>query len=121
MKTLTILAAALLPAVSFAQALDDNNEGIFSLIQSFIDIAVPIVFALAVLFFLFKLAMFLFGTGDVKEEAKGGMVMGIIVLLVMFSIVGIINLLQSTFSIQDGDAINVPSINIDGSNPTFTQ
>lgn len=119
MKTLTIIAAAFLPAVSFAQQELDGDNGIFSLIQSFIDIAVPIVFALAVLFFLFKLAMFLFGTGDVKEEAKGGMVLGIIVLLVMFSIVGIINLLQSTFSIDNGNSINVPSIDLNSDSVQF--
>jgi len=118
MKKLTLLTAAyLLPVAAFAQNASNNgnNGGALELLNSLIDTAVPIVFALAILFFLFQLATFLFGTGEKKEEARSGMIYGIIILLVMFSIAGILSLLQNTFDIGgSNNNIDVPTINVGG-------
>lgn len=111
MKKLAIFAVALLPSTAFAAGITADT-GLFGTVTKLINIAIPIIFALAILFFLFKLAMFLFGTGEVKEEAKGGMVWGIVVLLVMFSITGIISLLQESFDVGNSSNIDIPVIKI---------
>lgn len=114
MKLVTLFAAYALPVVAFAQETGDN--ALFDLIQRLINAVIPILFALAILFFLWKLASYLFGSGEVKEEARSGMIMGIIVLLVMFSIAGVINLLQNTLNFDDSANVNVPEIEFTGNN-----
>lgn len=112
MKLVTLFALYALPAVAFAQ--ENGQNALFDLVQRLINAVIPILFALAILFFLWKLASYLFGSGDVKEEARGGMVTGIIVLLVMFSIAGIINLLQNTLNFNDSADVKVPEIEFNG-------
>lgn len=96
-KFLAIALVSLAPSVAFAQAVNASNSSVFNLIQNLINAILPIIFALAILFFLFQLAMFLLNTGEKKEDAKTGMLWGIIILVVMFSIGGIISLVQGTF------------------------
>jgi len=109
-KFAAIASAFMLPSLAFAQV--SSNENAFDLIDSFIDAIVPIIFALAILFFLFQLAMFLLNTGEKKDDAKTGMIWGIIILVVMFSIGGIIALLQGTiFTDGNQGTITAPPIN----------
>ncbi len=88
-KVALVLALALLPSVAFAQ---NAFEGLTNII----DRAIPVVFALGVLFFLWNLAQYLFGPADNKGDAQQGMLWGIIILFVMASLFGIISVLQRT-------------------------
>ena len=96
------------PFMAFAQS---SEVGAFGTIQRLIDTIVPIIFSLAVLFFLWNLAQFLLNAGEKKDEAKSGMLWGIIILVVMFSVLGIVNLVQNSFGndIQNNN-IEVPNI-----------
>ncbi len=111
MKKFAILGALLLPTVAFAQT---STSGVFANINNLINTIYPIVFAVAILFFLFQLAMFLLNTGEKKDEAKTGMIWGIVILVVMFSITGIISLFQGGLGIdatKNLETPNVPGIN----------
>lgn len=81
-----------------------------SIIPSFKEL-VPILTAFALLGFLWGLAMFIWSSGDEKKRAEGRYVMfwGILALFVFLSIVGIINLLQSTLSVGGSSVITPPS------------
>lgn len=114
----TIAASILLfafPAITFAQGDISNDSGLIGTLNDIIGIAGPIIYALAILFFLYKLLTFLFAKdGDARKEAREGLIWGVIVLVVMFSIGGILQLVQSTFDIDGGTNITAPTIDISG-------
>ena len=96
----TLAFSALLPSISFA-ALD----GVVDLICSFsriINIVIPVIFGLALIFFFWGLAQFILHSGEEKahEEGKNKMLWGIVALFVMFSISGILNWVAGTVGID---------------------
>ena len=99
----------MLPAVAFAQTIS-GSKGVFGTINELLKVVYPILFAVAILFFLFQLAMFLLNTGDKKDDAKTGMIWGVIILVVMFSITGIISLLQSGLGLESQVEIKTPKV-----------
>ena len=75
------------------------------LINSFARLLAPAILAiigLALLFFLFHLAVFILKAGDdeARKKAKAMMVWGIVALFIMVSIWGIVRLLQGEFGIS---------------------
>ena len=100
-------------ALVFAQGDADlgNLESFAEQIGDLIDILIPIVFALALLLFLWGLAKYIFAAGN--EEAKEGgkriMIWGIIALFVMASVWGIVTFLQDLFGV-DETSIDIPEI-----------
>ncbi|MBU4480281.1 pilin [Patescibacteria group bacterium] len=92
----------LLPVVAFAAA--DTSKGLGKIIRIFsdlINILVPVVISLAVLFFLYGLAMYIWKVGEEKESGKDMMIWGIIGLFVMVSIWGLVNLLGDTLGLDE--------------------
>ena len=105
-------------AVPFFALAAATAAGMLRVFGNLIQIATPIVVALALLAFFWGLAVFIFNTSDEKKR-KGGlqiMIWGIIALFVMVSVWGIINVLQNTFSVGDR-AVNVPIVNSNPYNP----
>jgi len=88
------------------------DVGILSLLnfESFLGTLVPVIFALALVFFLWGLAKFILHSGeeDAKTEGKRMMLWGVIGLVVMFGIWGIVNLFLSIFS-GDLNTIQTPT------------
>lgn len=85
-----------------------------------VDTLIPLVLALAVLFFLWSLAQFIRGLsqGDTQlADGKRKLIWGTITLFVMVSIWGIIGLVQKEFGIKGGGAIDAPTVNIPRSQP----
>ena len=118
------LCAVLLPNVAFAET--TTLTDIFCKIGTLVDLVTPIVAALALLAFFWGLTMYLFslsgGEGSTahssygmpatpqnKTQGRTIMVYGVIVLFVMFSIWGIVNLLQNSFGVGNGQ-ITPPSL-----------
>lgn len=91
-----IVSILITPFVAFAQA--DNIDQLISTLTDIIVSIVPVVVALAIIFFFWGLAKFILHADDETERAKGKQVMiwGIIALFVILTISGIIALLQST-------------------------
>jgi heme A synthase len=116
MKTSKTLAtfALLFPAIillfpSFALAAQ-NLQGILGIIAALLGKTIPVVTALALLAFIWGLAMYLFGFSGKDEDKKKGrelMVYGVIAIFVIVSIAGIVILLQATFLLDNGP-LHVP-------------
>jgi heme/copper-type cytochrome/quinol oxidase subunit 4 len=105
----TILGAlAFAPFLAFAETLG----GILGTVGQLIGAATPIVVALALVYFFWGLANFIFNSGEdgKRKEAIAIMIYGIIALFVMVSIWGIINVLQTTFNVQGGSDIRAPRV-----------
>lgn len=99
-KYLTIISIILLitPATALA-APPSNLTGLMRLFIELLDQAVVVVGALALLFFFWGLSQLLLNADneDKKKTSKSIMVWGIIILFVMFSIGGILRILDNTF------------------------
>jgi len=103
-----ILSLILTPQISFAAF-----ERIKTLLRDFksvLDLIVPIVFALALIFFFYGIAQFIRSAGDTKtlESGKNKMVWGIVGLFVMVSILGIIRYLGDSIGVDTGIQRSAP-------------
>ena len=89
-------------------------QDILLTIGDLINIATPIVVALALLYFFWGLATYILNQGNEKKKEGGReiMIWGIVALFIMVSVWGIINVVRDTFSI-DTDNIDGPGIDID--------
>ncbi len=98
MKTFSIVSGLLMmPLIASAQSL----EGTLSTVSNLINTAIPLILALAVLYFFWGLANYILAADEKKEEGKNIMIYGIIALFVMVSIWGLVRMLQNTFGVQD--------------------
>ena len=78
------------------------------MIMSWTKIAVPILVALAVVFFLYSVFSFFVMTGEdeeKKKKAKSNMIWGIVAIFVMVSVWGLVGILQSTFNTQTNSGL----------------
>ncbi|MCL9971946.1 MAG: pilin [Candidatus Pacebacteria bacterium] len=108
LKATIVGALAFAPALAFAETLG----GILDTIGQLIGAATPIVVALALVYFFWGLGQFILGSADEgkRKEAISIMIYGIIALFVMVSIWGIINVLQTTFSISGSGTVTPPTV-----------
>lgn len=89
------------PHVSFAAF--DKIKGLLKDFKSLLDLVIPIVFALAIIFFFWGLAQFIRSVSDKTiAEGKNKMIWGIIALFVMISIWGIISYIGDSVGIKTG-------------------
>ncbi len=113
MKKVILTALALAPAFVFAQTLG-NLETLLTSIGRLVDLALPIVVAIALLAFFWGLVKFIFAQGDetAKADAKKIMLWGLIALFVMIAVWGIIRFIQSSLglTVGGGDTIIVPTV-----------
>lgn len=110
----------LAPFAAFAQSFYTGNGLLTALvnIRTLVQTATPIVTGLAILAFFWGLAIYLFNAGNEKKKKEGRniMIWGVIALFVMFSIFGIIAVLQQTLNVQ-GDThlytggVSSPTVN----------
>ena len=108
-KALIIGASLLLPVVTFAQ-LQNIETNIVSPIGRIINLLIPIVFALALLYFFWGLAQYILNSGDEAAQAEGRnkMIWGIVALFVMASVWGLVKFLGTAVGVgQDtGPSVN---------------
>ena len=113
-KTLTLLALNLLPAVALAQNFQGSGlKTYFGGIIGFVnDTVIPLIIALAILVFIWGMFQyFILGASDDERKGKGKQLMlwGLIGFVVMFSLLGIINLLVDAVGLKNGN-IDTPKI-----------
>jgi len=118
-KILSSLTLSLLPAVAFAQggqtgAINlQNIRGAIFQVGELIGILLPIVVALALLFFFWGLAKFILASGDedAKDQGKRIMIWGVVALFVMASVWGLVAFFGNLTGVDQGqNLLNVPGV-----------
>lgn len=115
MKKALILGSVMFfsPVLAFAQN-DANFGNVQRSLESLLDLInntlLPIVVALALLYFFWGLARFILNSGDEDAQTKGKNIMlwGIIAFFVMVSVWGIVKFVQRAFGVDGNN--NPPSI-----------
>lgn len=121
-KNITIISIILftIPFISFA-ALFSNLTGLIRLLIEIINQAIAVVASLALLFFFWGLANFILNSSNEEKKSEGRniMIWGIVALFVMFSVWGLIGVLQNTFlrgsSTSSKSLPSLPSLSPSGS------
>ncbi len=112
MKKFILTALTIAPAFAFAQQLG-NVETFMRSIARLVNLALPLVVALALLGFFYGLMKFIFAKGDdaARKEARQTMIWGIIALFVMVSVWGLVGFLGNALGIQQGqNSGNIPKV-----------
>jgi uncharacterized membrane protein len=118
MRKIIISAASavsfLTPLVLGAQTFQPTIEPFTDLLaqaQAFVNAAIPFVFALAFLFFLWGVALFIFSAGneDAKDRGKRIMIWGIVALFVMVAVWGLVNVIAGLTGIRYDQAPAQPT------------
>jgi len=108
---------AMVPFSAFAQSLD----ALMDTVLGWLDILLPLLSTLAVVYFFFGIVRFINHAGDEKsrDEGKGIMIWGMVALFVMVALWGIVGYLQYSLGLDiaggPGDAPHTPL----GPLPTF--
>lgn len=98
------------PALAFAQVGD--AESLANRITEIINLIIPIIIALAVVYFLWGVFQYaIAGDEEKKKSAKDTMIYGVIAIFVMVSVWGLVNILVGTFGLNTG-APDVPELPI---------
>ncbi len=104
MKYISGLGAFAFPAIVLARGLGDTINKAQDIIQSLI----PLIIGIAVIVFIWGILQYVIATDDDKrKEARMVMIYGIIVLFVMVSVWGLVELLGDTFGIDTGGGSNI--------------
>ncbi len=105
---------AVMPTLAYPQFADDSIGGLVESIISFInDTLVPLVFALALIVFIWGLFQSFILGGTDPEKRKAGqdlMLWGIIAFFVMVSVWGLVNILTGTFGFSGGETVKLPGV-----------
>lgn len=89
------------PVVVFGQELDNVTRLIES-VRDIIDILIPLVAALALLYFFWGLARFILNNGndDAREDGKRIMIWGVVALFVIVSVWGLVRFVGNALGIN---------------------
>ncbi len=100
--SLAVFALPLLTMAGTAGPQLTNIETFFRSIGRIVDLLLPLVVALALLFFFWGLAKFVLAAGDEVDAAKGKnmMIWGVVTLFVMVSVWGLVSFVGNALGIQ---------------------
>ena len=106
-RFLASAAVGAMPLLALAQVNTtySGNTGLGGLIRWFsglLSLAVPLIISLAVVYFIWNVFMFFIKEGEPKDEAKKGIIWGIVAIFIMVSVWGLVNILSSTFQLGNG-------------------
>lgn len=109
MKKFIYAVLAFAPALAFAQELNNITRMVEAL-KGIVGKLIPIMVALALVFFFWGLIKYIMKAGDPKEAAAGKSIMiyGVIAIAVMLSIYGLVRFLNTSFGITNNDRLPTP-------------
>lgn len=114
MKKFLALAAVLtVPLVSFGADINFSSGGIISNLTDLINTLIPFIIGIAVFIFIVGLIRYVNAGGDPDKitAARNTIIWGLIIIFVMFSAVGIVNILNNTFNFDNQlDTSRTPQI-----------
>lgn len=99
-----------LPVFAFAQNLGRTRTLLDSADSIVSDILIPLVFTLALLFFFWGVAKYIWSEGQGKDDGRKIMIWGVVALAVMTSIWGIITFLSTELGLDSQGAVQIPTI-----------
>ncbi len=113
MKKFIYGGLAFAPVLAFAQNLG-NLSTLVSQFGDIIEKVIPIVFAIAIIYFFWGLVVFLRAAGDPKaqEAGRNQMIWGVVAIAVMLSVYGLVYWLQQNLGVTNNNTINPPTVNI---------
>lgn len=102
----TIVAFAL-PLLASAQNATGDLTGFVLMIGHIVNLLVPLVSTLAIVFFFYGLAKYVLNSGDEEKKAEGKniMIWGVLAMFVLVTIWGIIGFLARTGGFEQGPVI----------------
>lgn len=108
------LGAFALPLFAGAQGTGDLT-GFVMVVGNIVNLLVPLVSTLAIVFFFYGLAKYVLNAGDEEKKAEGKniMIWGVLAMFVLVTIWGIIGFLQKTIGNTSGPtniAIDLPDV-----------
>lgn len=103
------------PVFVFAENLTKTSGLLGSLKNIVTNILIPIAFTLALLFFFWGVAKYIWSEGQGKEDGRKIMIWGIVALFVMSSVWGIIYFIRGELGINDNSTVPIPTIGGSGS------
>ncbi len=108
LKYVLLMLFYVFPAVSSAQL--GGVKGLLTQFKSILNLLIPIIFGLSLVYFFWGTSQFILNAGDAKtrEEGKQKMIWGVIALFVMVSIYGILAFV--------GSLVGIP-VNVGGGQP----
>lgn len=115
-KYLALIAVLIVPIITLGANSSDFNlssGGIISNANEVINRSIPFLIGIAVFIFIIGLVRYVNAGGDETDRtaARNTIIWGLIIIFVMFSAVGIVNLLNNTFGFQNQlDTKNAPKI-----------
>lgn len=117
MKKYLALIAVLIAPIAFGASTDFNlsSGGIISNANNIINTTIPFIIGIAVFVFIIGLVQYVNAGGDDDKikAAKQTIIWGLIIIFVMFSAVGIVNLLNNTFRFNNQlNKDQAPKINL---------
>jgi peptidoglycan/LPS O-acetylase OafA/YrhL len=102
-KYLALLAVLIVPIIAFGQTLDFQQGGIIDNLTGAINTLIPFFIGIAVFIFIVGLIRYVNAGGDEDKvkSARSTIIWGLIIIFVMFSAVGIVNILNNTFNFDN--------------------
>lgn len=100
MKKVAIASAlGLMPFMAFAV---ENLTDLFDLVTSLMNSAIPLIFGLAFLYFIWGLVKYVYAGGDEKARKEGTnmIIWGVVIIFVMLSVWGLVNVLKNTLNLS---------------------
>jgi hypothetical protein len=87
-----------LPVFVFAEV--GNLEDFIKKVTEMMDAAVPMFLGFAALYFLWGFFGYIFNAGENKDQAREHMIWGVIMLFLIISLWGFVNILDETFDLN---------------------
>jgi len=111
MKKVIYGLMSLSPVMAFAAGFTGIETLVIQL-QGVLSKVMPLLFALAIVYFFWGVIKFIRSAGDPKAAAEGKSIMiyGVIAIAVMASVYGLVAWLQSTLNVSGGGTIDLPDL-----------
>jgi hypothetical protein len=106
----------LLPLIAGAQidipSTETTYQNAFSSIRNIINFAIPVIFALGLIVFLWGLLKFLTAAGkeDAAADGKRLMIWGVVILFVMTAVWGLVGIVGQFTGVNQGTTPNLPNV-----------
>lgn len=115
MKKIVYSILTFAPVLALAQTVGNTNTALGTVIDNIrglINKLIPVLIAIAIVYFFWGLIEFVRSAGDPKkaEEGKSHMIWGLVAVVIMVSIFGLISWIQSATGITAGTLNSLPQI-----------